>query len=77
MPYLLELELADAEGAIARVLDVIERRGFRLRAINGQSPAPNQLWQLALHIEGERCAENLALQLGKLHDCHTARIRPL
>ena len=72
---MLELSLAirDVEGALLRVLGTIERRGFRLAAVNTR-PAPHG-FDLELSIDAdERPAEVLLRQVSRLHEVVRASI---
>jgi acetolactate synthase II small subunit len=63
----LNLLLANAEGALVRVLGLIERRGFRLGTMSTR-PTPHGL-QLTLSIAGDsRPADILLRQIRRLHD---------
>jgi len=72
---MLELSLAirDVEGGLLRVLGAIERRGFRLAAVNTRT-APHGL-DLDLSIEADgRPAEVLLRQVARLHEVMRASI---
>jgi acetolactate synthase II small subunit len=66
----LVVEYMAGEGALVRMLGVVERRGFILRrAVMGELPCGRRA-TLALTVEPRdagRSAETLALQLGRLH----------
>jgi acetolactate synthase II small subunit len=63
----LSVLLANAEGALVRVLGLIERRGFRLGAMQTRS-TPHGL-QLQLSIAADaRPADVLLRQIRRLHD---------
>jgi acetolactate synthase II small subunit len=63
----LTLLLANAEGALVRVLGLIERRGFRLGSMQTRA-TPHGL-QLTMTLPGDgRPADVLLRQLRRLHD---------
>ena len=74
--YQLDLTLRHAEGALARVLGTVERRGFRPVGVDGETQADGDRWHLRLAVEGERPAELLTTQLAKLHDCLAVEATP-
>jgi len=69
MRYQLDLTLRHAEGALIRVLGLIERRGFRPLALTGAVDDGNGAWKLQLTVEGERSEQTLLQQISKLYDC--------
>ena len=63
----LTLLLADVEGALLRVLGLIERRGFALGALQAR-PTPHGM-QLVMALPGDgRPADVLLRQVRRLHD---------
>ena len=63
----LNLLLANAEGALVRVLGLIERRGFRLGSM--QTRATPHGMQLTMALAGDtRPADVLLRQIRRLHD---------
>ena len=74
--YRLDLSLRNAEGALARVLDLIERKGFRALAMDGDTRSHAERWQMSMTIEGERDHGNLRTQLAKLYDCLDIEVTP-
>ena len=63
----LTLLLANAEGAVVRVLGLIERRGFRLGSMQTRA-TPHGL-QLTMTLPGDgRPADVLLRQIRRLHD---------
>lgn len=78
MHYRLELVLKPAEGALLRVLGMVERRGFSPRAIRGQREAADAgRWHVQMEVCGQRPPETLCHQLQKVHDCESVRIEPM
>jgi acetolactate synthase regulatory subunit len=65
----LEIAFANAEGAVLRVLGLIERRGFKLRNIT--MAEGGQQSSLSVEVRGrfpERSLDVLAAQLGRLDE---------
>ncbi|ALJ29260.1 MULTISPECIES: ACT domain-containing protein [Stenotrophomonas] len=78
MQYRLDLVLTPAEGALLRVLGMVERRGFAPCNIAGsRQPADAGRWHVQLEVSGERPPETLCRQLEKVYDCESVRIVPL
>lgn len=77
MRYRLDLVLKPAEGALVRVIGMVERRGFAPCAINGEPSAKDGRWRLQVVVEGQRPAETLRLQMQKIYDCESVEITPL
>ena len=67
MRYRLELKLKPAEGALLRVLGMIERRGFPPHAVHATHDGDGY-WALALVIDSSRAPETLRQQLLKIYD---------
>ena len=61
----LSLTLAPAEGALVRVLGLIERRGFRLGAVRSE-PSPRGL-DVFLQLPADRPGDVLLRQVQRLH----------
>ena len=69
----LSLTLAPAEGALVRVLGLIERRGFRLGAMRSQ-PSPRGL-DVFLQLPSDgRPGDVLLRQVQRLHDVREATL---
>ena len=77
MRYRLDLVLKPVEGALVRVIGMIERRGFAPRAISGGTEGGDGCWTLQLVVEGSRPAETLRRQLLKVYDCESVAITAL
>ena len=77
MRYRLDLVLKPVEGALVRVIGMIERRGFAPRAISGGTNCGDGRWTLQLVVEGSRPAETLRRQLLKVYDCESVAIAAL
>lgn len=81
MLYRLDLVLKPAEGALARVIGLAERRGFSPRAISGATAADaaagRDSWRLQLVVSGDRPADNLRRQMEKIYDCESVEITAL
>ncbi|MBA3928174.1 acetolactate synthase II small subunit [Pseudoxanthomonas japonensis] len=67
MRYRLELKLKPAEGALLRVLGMIERRGFPPHAVHATHDSEGY-WALAIVIDSTRAPETLRQQLLKIYD---------
>lgn len=67
MRYRLELKLIPAEGALLRVLGMVERRGFPPHAVHANLDNDGH-WLLALVIDSPRAPETLRQQLLKIYD---------
>ena len=74
MRYRLDLVLKPAEGALVRVIGMVERRGFAPRAISGRPDGSGGPWRLQLVVDGQRPAETLRLQMQKIYDCESVEI---
>ena len=72
MQYRLELVLKPAEGALLRVLGMVERRGFTAHDIAGQRSVEG--WRVQMEISGQRPPETLRHQLEKIYDCESVQI---
>ena len=68
----LSLTLAPAEGALVRVLGLIERRGFRLGAVRSE-PSPRGL-DVFLQLPADRPGDVLLRQVQRLHDVRAASL---
>jgi acetolactate synthase II small subunit len=66
----LELELHAAEGALVRVLGLVERRGYRAVGVTARSAGDALL--LSLTLRSARPVEPLLRQLEKLYDVRRA-----
>ena len=78
MQYRLDLVLVPAEGALLRVIGMVERRGFTPRAVTGGQDADDGgRWHLRLVVDGDRPAETLRRQLDKVYDCVSVQIHAL
>jgi acetolactate synthase regulatory subunit len=69
------IDFAAAEGAVLRMLGLVERRGFRVRSIAMREEGEAGL--LALDLQGEgpnRSLDVLALQLRRLHEVRNVSI---
>ena len=67
MRYRLELKLKPAEGALLRVLGMIERRGFPPHAVHATHDGDGY-WALAPAIDSPRAPEPPRQQLLKIYD---------
>jgi len=77
MHYRLDLVLNVAEGALLRVLGLIERRGFVVQSVHAQrSEEPALCWQVQLIVSSTRSSETLQRQLEKNYDCQSVQMQP-
>jgi len=75
MQYRLELVLKPAEGALLRVLGMVERRGFSPLAVNATRKVDAAgRWQVQMEISGNRPPETLRHQLQKIYDCESVQV---
>ena len=78
MQYRLDLVLKPAEGALVRVLGMVERRGFSASNIAGARKADDAgRWHVQIDIDGTRPPETLCHQLQKVYDCESVRLVPV
>jgi len=78
MQYRLDLVLNVAEGALLRVLGLVERRGFVVQSVQAQrNEEAAHSWQVQLVVSSTRSAETLQRQLEKNYDCQSVQIQPL
>ncbi|MET1024156.1 MAG: ACT domain-containing protein [Pseudoxanthomonas sp.] len=73
MQYRLDLIVKPAEGALVRVIGMVERRGFVPRAVHA-TPHPDGRWRLQMQVESTRPAETLRHQLEKVYDCEAVSV---
>ena len=63
------IDFAAAEGAVVRMIGLVERRGFRVRRIAMAEEADNASLTLDVQpLDAKRSFDVLALQLGRLHE---------
>ena len=72
----LRIDFDAAEGALSRLLGLVERRGFRIDALEMQSGAPASM-RLDVSPRGaDRRVDTLALQIGRLHGIREIAVTP-
>lgn len=76
MRYRLDLVLKPAEGALIRVIGMVERRGFAPREVHAVPQADGR-WALQMTVQGTRPAETLRHQLEKVYDIEAVNIAAL
>jgi acetolactate synthase II small subunit len=76
MRYRLELKVKPAEGALVRVLGMVERRGFAPRALHA-TPDADGRWTLQIDVDSSRPVETLCRQLVKVYDCESVHASPV
>ena len=74
--FQLNLTLRRVEGALIRVLGIIEHRGFRTLGVDGEARSDGDRWHLRLAVEGQREAATLIAQIAKLYDCLAVEAAP-
>lgn len=75
MRFRLDLVLKPAEGALLRVLGMVERRGFQPQAVEARSdPADGGRWHVRMEVEGQRPGHALRAQLEKIYDCESVQV---
>ena len=67
------LTLQPVDGALVRVLSLVERRGFSIRSLRANRSEGEIEVGLEVHAE-DRSVENLIRQVGKLVDVTTVRL---
>ncbi|WDS37725.1 ACT domain-containing protein [Pseudoxanthomonas sp.] len=73
MQYRLDLIVKPAEGALVRVIGMVERRGFVLRDVHA-TPHADGRWRLQMQVDSTRPAETLRHQLEKVYDCESVTV---
>ena len=69
MNHTLQMNIQKVEGAIIRLLGLIERRGFSVTAMNAQTDDAAQQVEITVQVHSAgRSVETLAKQIEKLYD---------
>ena len=68
----IEIDFAMHEGAVLRVLGLVERRGFEVRGIAMAEKAPGR-GALALDVRARDAGRNLDIVAGQLQRLHDVR----
>lgn len=69
MNHTLRMNIHKVEGAIIRLLGLIERRGFSVTAMNAHSDEATQQVEITVHLRAtDRSVDTLAKQIEKLYD---------
>jgi acetolactate synthase II small subunit len=69
MNHTLRMTIQKVEGAIIRLLGLIERRGFSVTAMNAHSDDATQQVEITIHLRSTgRSVDTLTKQIGKLYD---------
>ncbi|MFU8895762.1 MAG: ACT domain-containing protein [Gammaproteobacteria bacterium] len=69
MNHTLRMNIQKVEGAIIRLLGLIERRGFSVTAMNAHTDDAAQQVEITVHVHSAgRSVDTLARQIGKLYD---------
>ena len=72
----LTIDFDAAEGAIARLLGLVERRGFRIDSLAMAGGARASIELDVSPRAADRRVDTLALQIGRLHGIHAIAIAP-
>ena len=82
MNHTLRMNIYKVEGALIRLLGLIERRGFSVTSMNAHADEGQQHVEVTVHVHSTgRSVETLARQIQKLYDvrsvaCLTAAEAP-
>jgi acetolactate synthase II small subunit len=69
MNHTLRMNIQKVEGAIIRLLGLIERRGFSVTAMHAHSDDASQQVEITVHVRAVgRSVETLTRQIEKLYD---------
>ena len=69
------IDFAAAEGAVVRMIGLVERRGFRVRGIAMAEEEERASLTLDLQpLDAKRCLDVLALQLQRLHEVRNVSV---
>ncbi len=69
MNHTLRMNIHKVEGALIRLLGLIERRGFAVTAMNAHSDDASQQVEITVHLHSAgRSVDILARQIEKLYD---------
>jgi acetolactate synthase II small subunit len=69
MNHTLRMNIQKVEGAMIRLLGLIERRGFSVTAMNAHADDAAQQVEITIHLYSSgRSVDTLTKQIGKLYD---------
>lgn len=69
MNHTLRMNIQKVEGAMIRLLGLIERRGFSVTAMNAHTDDAGQQVEVTVHLRSAgRSVDTLARQIAKLYD---------
>lgn len=69
MNHTLRMNIQKVEGAMIRLLGLIERRGFSVTAMNARSDDAEQHVEVTMHVRAAgRSVDTLTRQIEKLYD---------
>ncbi len=77
MNHTLRISIRHIEGAIIRIIGLIERRGFSIKSVNTTPSACGQELAMLVEVESERSAQVLARHVEKLFDVHAVSLQDL
>jgi len=77
MNHTLRMTIQKVEGAIIRLLGLIERRGFSVTGMNAHADEAAQQVEITVHVNSAgRSIETLAKQIEKLYDVRSVACLP-
>ena len=69
------IDFTAAEGAVVRMIGLVERRGFRVRGISMAEESDKSSMRLDVQpLDDKRSLDVLALQLGRLHEVRNVSV---
>jgi acetolactate synthase II small subunit len=78
MNHTLRMNVQKVEGALIRLLGLIERRGFSVTAMHAHSDDATQQVEITIHLHSTgRSVDTLAKQIGKLYDVRSVACLPV
>ncbi len=75
MNHTLKVTTRHIEGAIIRIIGLIERRGFSIKSVNTEESACGQEMAMLIEVESERSAQVLARLVEKLFDVRAVTLQ--
>lgn len=75
MKHTIRITVKQIEGAIIRIIGLVERRGFSIKSVNATPSACGQEMAMVIEVESERSTETLARQVEKLFDVRAVSVQ--
>lgn len=75
MNHTLRITIRHIEGAIIRIIGLVERRGFSIKSVNATPSTCGQEMAMVIEVESERSAETLVRQVEKLFDVRAVSLQ--